>query len=170
MTATSPNRGRSASPSAAPLIANVDADDSYDEERLDWGKSVGGSVSRWSAWPRKVLRLPRPRKYAALLLLTDIIIVSLVVLLFEPLITLLVRNEELFGARLTFPLDAAPSAAPKPTQPPQTIPRIFHQTIATDVIPEKWIHSQQTCKEAYKDFEYKVRPLDRPATPRLFWC
>ncbi|RSL60256.1 hypothetical protein CEP53_005509 [Fusarium sp. AF-6] len=156
MTATSPNRGRSASPSAAPLMANVDADDSYDEERLDWGKTAGGSVSRWSAWPRKILRLPRPRKYAALLLLTDIIIVSLVVLLFEPLITLLVRNEELFGARLTFPLDATPSAAPKATQHPQTIPRIFHQTIATEEIPEKWIHSQQTCKEAYKDFEYKL--------------
>ncbi|KAI1828828.1 CAZyme family GT32 [Penicillium roqueforti] len=36
------------------------------------------------------------------------------------------------------------------------IPRILHQTTAAETIPDKWIESQQSCKEAYSDFEYKL--------------
>ncbi|KAI5456643.1 nucleotide-diphospho-sugar transferase [Mariannaea sp. PMI_226] len=139
MNNSSQHHGRSASPN----------NKNYDEERLEWG-----SVSL-SSWPKKYLRLPRLRKTAIYLILIDILITLVVVRCFNPLITLLVRNEELFGARLTLPLDKDPER----TEPPadqQLIPRILHQTAATDLIPDQWIHSQKSCKDAYSEFEYKL--------------
>lgn len=36
------------------------------------------------------------------------------------------------------------------------IPRILHQTTATNEIPDMWVESQKSCMDAYSDFEYKV--------------
>jgi mannosyltransferase OCH1-like enzyme len=36
------------------------------------------------------------------------------------------------------------------------IPFILHQTAAKDTIPDQWVRSQKSCKQAYADFEYKV--------------
>lgn len=119
----------------------------YDEERLEWG-----SVPKTISWPKKYLRLLRPKKQSVYLFLIDITIISLLVLLFEPLITLLFRNEELFGARLTLPVDQTPSnSVPEENK----IPRIFHQTSATKEIPEDWNALVKTCTDAYADWEYK---------------
>lgn len=139
-TTASQNHGRSATPNG---------NKAYDEERQEWG-----SVPAWSTWPKKYLRAPRLRKTAVYLLLIDLIIVAVVVRCFEPLITLLRRNEEMFGPRLTLPLDGPKESEQESYQP--VIPRIFHQTAATDLIPDEWIHSQKSCKEAYADFEYKL--------------
>ena len=125
----------------------------YDEERLQWRPT-----SRWWAWSKKHVHFPRVRKATICLLLADLIIVVLLLRAFEPLITLLARNEELFGARLT--LSRNDSTLAKPNQNEYAIPRIFHQTIATEVIPDKWVQAQQSCKEAYRDFEYKVRSIE----------
>ncbi|KAJ4251448.1 CSG1/SUR1-like protein [Fusarium torreyae] len=135
MSSSSPARGR------AP--AN-DSKTPYDEERLEWAKP---SV------PKKYLRLPRLRRAAVILLLIDIIIVVVLVKAFEPLITLLRRNEELFGARLTLPLNDTSFGPDLPEQ--QTIPRIFHQTSANETVPEAWTHLVQSCKDAYSEYEYK---------------
>lgn len=89
------------------------------------------------------------------LIIIDIVIVALVVRAFEPLITLLLRNEEMFGARLTLPLNA--SRPVDPTLEQHRIPRILHQTAATEKIPEAWVDLVKSCKEAYSDYEYKVR-------------
>lgn len=82
-------------------------------------------------------------------------VVGLLLQTVEPLIILLRRNEELFGSRVvlhtTYTLDARHQ-----TTSSWEIPRILHQTTATETIPDKWIESQQSCKEAYSDFEYKV--------------
>lgn len=142
--ASSPTRRRSATGSHAgykPL---------YDEERLQWEASSG-----LSTWPKK-LRLPRPRlrKGTVILLLIDALVIALVVCAFEPLITLLRRNEELFSPRLTLP-EHAPDQ-----HRPHTIPRILHQTSATTEIPDRWMAAWQSCKNTYKDFEYKVGFLD----------
>ncbi|KAH6984331.1 nucleotide-diphospho-sugar transferase [Ilyonectria sp. MPI-CAGE-AT-0026] len=99
-------------------------------------------------------QFPRLRRIALWLLLTDLVLVALLLHTLDPLITLLRRNEELFGARLALsgtdnPKDSNHQDKPK-------IPRILHQTCANETIPEKWVDSQQSCKEAYSDFEYKL--------------
>lgn len=88
------------------------------------------------------------------LLLIDLTIVGLLVHAFNPLITLLRRNEELFGARLALPLD---TPFVDDSHAEYKIPRILHQTSATTVIPDKWKESVEGCKEVYSKFEYKVR-------------
>jgi mannosyltransferase OCH1-like enzyme len=89
------------------------------------------------------------------LLLIDLIMVGLLLQALEPLITLLRRNEELFGPRVALSGPDASDAWDQ-TDRPNKIPRILHQTTATDTVPDKWVHSQRSCKEAYSDFEYKV--------------
>jgi inositol phosphorylceramide mannosyltransferase catalytic subunit len=116
----------------------------YDEERLEWATSV----------LNKYLRLPRFSRAAMILLFIDILIVAALVNAFEPLITLLRRNEELFGARLTLPLNDNSFAPTLPEQ--QIIPRIFHQTSANVTVPEVWTDLVQSCRNTYSDFEYKV--------------
>ncbi|KAH7207776.1 nucleotide-diphospho-sugar transferase [Fusarium redolens] len=121
----------------------------YDEERLEWATSV----------LNKYLRLPRFSRAAMILLFIDILIVAALVNAFEPLITLLRRNEELFGARLTLPLNDNSFAPTLPEQ--QIIPRIFHQTSANETVPEVWTDLVQSCRNTYSDFEYKHWTDDR---------
>ena len=101
---------------------------------------------------------PRLRKVAICLLLIDVTVIGLLVWSIEPLITLLSRNEELFGPRFTpSHNDTGVLKAPAgPHRHEAKIPRILHQTCATATIPDTWVYPQRTCKEAYSDFEYKV--------------
>lgn len=126
----------------------------YDEGRLELG-SVSTSACGWRR-PKRWLQLLRSRKGAAFLLLADLIIVGWLLILFEPLISLLRRNEELFGPRVALS-QYTPEAVHHSRR--QIIPRILHQTSASHEIPEKWIRSQHSCKEAYVGFEYKVCSL-----------
>lgn len=89
------------------------------------------------------------------LLLIDLMIVALLLHALEPLITLLRRNEELFMPRATLSGTSILGAWHQ-TDRPNKIPRILHQTTATETIPDKWVQTQRSCKEAYSDFEYKV--------------
>jgi hypothetical protein len=98
---------------------------------------------------------PRQKRTTFILLLIDVSVVVFLVCALEPLITLLARNEELFSPRLTLH-DVGP--APSPTLGAKhKIPRILHQTTPNDTIPAKWVESQRSCREAYSDYEYKVR-------------
>ncbi|KAF7550249.1 hypothetical protein G7Z17_g5863 [Cylindrodendrum hubeiense] len=137
MNTSSQNHGWSAT-------ATADPSKEYDEERLSWTSG---------ALPKKYMQLLKLRRASVWLLLADLVIVLLVVHAFEPLITLLVRNEELFGARLTLPLNGTSAADEHDHLHP--IPRILHQTSATETIPDKWIQLQQSCKDSYSEFEYK---------------
>lgn len=131
-----------------PLLQDEEKD--YDEERLQ-RTSNNGTAPRWSLWSRKSSpRQPWPRKVKLWIFVIDIIIFIITVHAFSPLISLLQRNEELFGARLAF------SQGDQPPGGQQTIPRILHQTVANETIPEKWTLSQKSCKDTYSDFEYKV--------------
>ena len=85
----------------------------------------------------------------------DVMVVVLLVQTLEPLITLLRRNEELFMPRTTL-YEPDTSNSSNQTEKSNKIPRILHQTTATEKIPERWIESQRSCGEAYADFEYKV--------------
>lgn len=128
----------------------------YEDERLDW-ESPSPRRGHWSE--RRWLRcLPRCTRVALILAVIDFVIVSSLVAIFYPLITLLVRNEELFGARLSLPLET-PSNTHQDTSK-QTIPRIFHQTTKNETIREEWRDAHQSCQEAYSDFEYMVRATD----------
>ena len=121
----------------------------YDEENL-------GRNSGLLQCPRRSFRLVRrPKRATVLLLLIDLMVVGLLLQIFEPLIILLRRNEELFGSRVALHTTYTPDARHQTTSSWE-IPRILHQTTATETIPDKWIESQQSCKEAYSDFEYKV--------------
>lgn len=111
-----------------------------DEERAEWTSYIALRPSRICLPP---LRLSRVGLY---LLIADLTILGLLVYSLQPLITLLVRNEELFAPR---PLEEW-----NQTQHP--IPMILHQTTANEAIPDKWVQSQKSCKEAYSNFEYKV--------------
>ncbi|KAJ5888131.1 hypothetical protein N7495_008172 [Penicillium taxi] len=74
----------------------------------------------------------------------------------RPLISLLLRNDELFGPRVAMNGARYSPLAKNQTAGVNQIPRILHQTAATDVIPEKWQKSQQSCINTYSDFEYKL--------------
>ncbi|EGX88134.1 mannosyl phosphorylinositol ceramide synthase SUR1 [Cordyceps militaris CM01] len=102
---------------------------------------------------RTRLLLPRQRKAAAVLLCIDVLIVVTLVIVLEPLITLLRRNEDLFTPRLELHNVAA---APDVPGAKHKIPRILHQTTPNDTIPAKWVESQRSCKEVYKDYEYML--------------
>jgi hypothetical protein len=125
-----------------------------DKERLLKTVDHSRSPSPWR-WPKRYLRSFRLRKATLCLLLIDVLIVGLLVRTLEPLITLLRRNEELFGPRVELS-QQAPTEASHLRPDHHKIPRILHQTCANDTVPEKWILSQRSCKKAYVDFEYKV--------------
>ncbi|KAJ6045006.1 uncharacterized protein N7446_003207 [Penicillium canescens] len=128
---------------------NATNDKTYDEENLRWGSGL-------PKCPRPNCRLiPRLRKATVVFLLIDLMVVGLLLQSFAPLISLLRRNEELFGSRVALPAPYRPDARHQMTSSGQ-IPRILHQTAATETIPNKWIESQQSCIEAYSDFEYKL--------------
>lgn len=137
----------SSTSSNTPIMAVNNGEKTYDEE---WG------LPRW-ARPRKFMRIPFPRlrKLGLCLFIMDILIVGILLHLFNPLIILLRRNEELFGARLTLLPHQTPGADEmRPAR--HEIPMILHQTSATTVVPEKWRAAQEGCKEVYHEFEYKV--------------
>lgn len=128
---------------------NANNDNIYDEENLGMGRGI-------LQFPRRKSQLvPRPRRATVILLLIDLMVVGLLLQTFEPLITLLRRNEELFGSRVALHIPYTPDGRHQTTLSYQ-IPRILHQTTATETIPDKWIEPQQSCKGAYSDFEYKV--------------
>lgn len=128
---------------------NANNDKVYDEENLGWGSAL-------LECPRQNFRLvPKPRKATVLLLLIDLMVVGLLLQNLEPLIVLLRRNEELFGSRVALHTTYSPGARLQTTTS-YDIPRILHQTTATETIPDKWMKSQRSCKDAYSDFEYKV--------------
>ena len=135
----------------------------YDEERLE-SVFVSTSTCGWSR-PKRWLHFLRSRKGAACLLLADLIIVGQLLILFEPLISLLRRNEELFGPRVAL---AQYNPEPGHHSRRQIIPRILHQTSASQAIPDKWVRSQHSCKEAYAGFEYKVCSLGEGYLHRKF--
>lgn len=120
----------------------------YDKERSAWGSSFH------FRWPKNRSTFSGSRRVAAYLLLFDLILIGLLVHYLEPLITLLQRNQELFGHYVSLLHHGETSDFHRPAE--QTIPRILHQTCANEVIPEVWASSQQSCREAYADFEYKV--------------
>lgn len=92
-----------------------------------------------------------------LLLVVDLAIVGALLYTLEPLITLLRRNEDLFTPTVTLPLNGTAGASYYSGDlDRQKIPRILHQTTANSTIPDKWVKSQQSCRETYSDFEYKV--------------
>lgn len=135
------------------LISQDDINDSqyslYDEE-------LNCSAGICRKRQRQFTRIKRPRKSTIIFFLVDVLVVALLIHALEPFITLLRRNEELFKPRVSLQgLDSLNDLLE--TNGSYHIPRILHQTTATDVIPDKWGESQKSCKEAYGDFEYKVR-------------
>ncbi|KAM0330812.1 hypothetical protein ACHAQA_003767 [Verticillium albo-atrum] len=158
-TSNSPNRGsarassssRSSSSSGSGIASGSGTTNkSYEEERLL--DDYESAPPRRSTWPKKLLRLPRPKRSTTWLLLIDLTIIGLLVIAFWPLITLLLYNERLFGARLALPVEKEPHAEDHYQQ--HTIPRILHQTSATEQIRDDWVKPQQSCKDAYRDYEY----------------
>ncbi|CRK29850.1 Mannosyl phosphorylinositol ceramide synthase CSH1 like protein [Verticillium longisporum] len=123
----------------------------YDEERLELLGEFDTPSPRWSL-SRRCIRLPRPKKSTTWLLLIDLTIIGLLVIAFWPLITLLLYNERLFGARLALPVEKTPHTEDHYQQ--HAIPRILHQTSATEQIRDDWVKPQQSCKDAYSNFEY----------------
>jgi mannosyltransferase OCH1-like enzyme len=152
---SSPDRYRAGPSSTASSNAG------YDEERLEWSSSASllapmTMASKSSPWTKKYLRLLKPSRTAVYLLLADIFIVAVLVHIFNPLIILLVRNEELFGSRLVLSTDKTIPPYEDKLADEFTIPRILHQTAATEDIPEKWAAAQKTCKAAYSEYEYML--------------
>lgn len=132
---------------------------SYDEERLSWSAE---HVSREQR--RKAMRIKRPRKSTIFLFLLDVMLIWLLIHDLEPLITLLRRNEELFKPQVT--LSDLEDTWPE-MNTSSHIPRILYQTAATNTIPDKWVKSQASCKEAYGDFEYKVRMTEHSRRAKI---
>lgn len=119
-----------------------------DEERLEtesgppWRQR---HTNHWIAWPSR----------ATVILLINLVIVGLLLYALEPLITLLRKNKELFSPRTALPSSNVLDDRNR-TGRSSHIPRILHQTTATETIPEQWVRSQKSCKQAYSDFEYRV--------------
>lgn len=98
------------------------------------------------------------RKTAIYIFLANLSVICLLVWSLEPLITLLRKNNDLFQPGNPFAKDQVHPTTPlSPELENNMVPRILHQTCATDHIPDKWKDSQQSCKNAYADFEYIVR-------------
>ncbi|KAL7793751.1 glycosyltransferase family 32 protein [Trichoderma ceciliae] len=125
----------------------------FDEERQECD-----SPSSCQRWSMKYLRFPRLTKVAVfMLLMIDLAIVGLLLYSLEPLITLLRRNEELFSPTVSLSHNDTSSVPHYSDDLGRAkIPRILHQTCANSTIPEKWIQPQQSCRETYSDFEYKL--------------
>lgn len=134
-----------------PRTSNPNDGNRYDEERLKWRSDS------WRARRGRCLQLPKLRRATFFLFLTDLTVVRLLFQAFEPLITLLRRNDELFKPQVSFGSPRTSDVWDRKDRP-NKIPRILHQTTATEAIPHKWVQSQRSCQQAYSDFEYKVSP------------
>ncbi|KAJ5453416.1 uncharacterized protein N7458_004372 [Penicillium daleae] len=121
----------------------------YDEERLEEEPGLWWRHRQQKSWPAW------PRKATVYLFLIDMVIVVLLLQALEPLITLLLRNEELFSPQVTLSSFNVSYVGNEAAQV-NHIPQILHQTTATEQIPDRWMHSQHSCKEAYSDFQYKL--------------
>ncbi|OQD79184.1 hypothetical protein PENANT_c058G06362 [Penicillium antarcticum] len=120
----------------------------HDEESLETDSGPRWRQRRtnqWIAWPSR----------ATIIVLINLVIVGLLLYALEPLITLLRRNKELFSPRVALPSSNILYDRNR-TDRLSHIPRILHQTTATETIPEHWVRSQKSCKQAYSDFEYKL--------------
>ncbi|KAJ5157385.1 uncharacterized protein N7482_008485 [Penicillium canariense] len=127
----------------------TNADKPYDEERLSWGAEHSLEQRR------KSMRIRWPRKSTILLSFLDVFVIWLLIRQLEPLLTLLRRNEELFKPQVSLSGKEHLSNLHE-MNGSSRIPRILHQTTATNKIPDKWVEPQASCKEAYGDFEYKL--------------
>ena len=107
----------------------------------------------------RYMHLHRPSRVTTYLLLIDLMVLGLLVYCLEPLISLLLRNEELFGPRFTPSRNNNATSEAWSFQHRTNIPRILHQTSATELLPKEWVYPQNTCKDTYSDFEYKVRTV-----------
>ncbi|KAJ5761202.1 hypothetical protein N7520_008358 [Penicillium odoratum] len=114
----------------------------HDKERL--------SHTELSLDRRRLSRHIKPRASSIFLFLLDILVIWLLIHNLEPLITLLRRNDELFRPQVNF------FEQEDRTNGSSYIPRILHQTAPTDIIPDKWTASQESCQRSYQDFEYKL--------------
>ena len=121
----------------------------YDEEGLDWACGL------WRGRRLKHIWTLRLRKTVMLLLLTDLIVIGLLLQTIKPLIILLYRNKQLFSPQVVLS-SLNTSDVWQQTNQSYKIPRVLHQTTATKVIPNDWVQSQKSCKDAYSDFEYRV--------------
>ena len=120
----------------------------YDEEHIELE-----SPPHKRCVPKK-FGFPRFRKLTVYLILINLIILGLLIHSIRPLITLLIRNNELFAINFSVNHAAQPDAFQKPDG--KKIPRILHQTAPNSSIPEIWAASQQSCQKAYSEFEYKL--------------
>lgn len=121
----------------------------HDEERLKTESEPRRKQQRtnqWVAWPSRA---------TVFLFLVNLAIIGLLLHTLKPLITLLRRNEELFSPRVVLPRSHILYDRNRTAQLSH-IPLILHQTAAKDTIPDQWVRSQKSCKQAYADFEYKV--------------
>jgi mannosyltransferase OCH1-like enzyme len=91
-----------------------------------------------------------------LLLCGDLMVIGLLLQTIKPLISLMYHNKELFTPQ-TGLSGLNTSDTWGQVNQSNKIPRILHQTTATEVIPDYWVEPQRSCKNAYLDFEYKVR-------------
>ena len=121
----------------------------YDEERLE---TESGPRRRQR---RTNQRVTLPSRTTVFLFLVNLVIVGLLLFALEPLITLLRRNKELFSPGMTLPSSSISYDRNRIARLSH-IPLILHQTTAKETIPDPWVRSQKSCKQAYSDFEYKV--------------
>ncbi|CEL01315.1 hypothetical protein ASPCAL00901 [Aspergillus calidoustus] len=121
----------------------------YDEEGLDWKSSL------WHSRRRTFLLRSRTRKTVMLLLCGDLMVIGLLLQTIKPLISLMYHNKELFTPQ-TGLSGLNTSDTWGQVNQSNKIPRILHQTTATEVIPDHWVEPQRSCKNAYLDFEYKL--------------
>ncbi|KAJ6058030.1 uncharacterized protein N7446_008929 [Penicillium canescens] len=128
----------------------------YDEESLA-KRPVLPFTSGWE--PIKFWYRPMAvRKTSVFLLLFDLVVLGLLLAILHPLISLLLRNNELFGPRDIFPPGERTEVR---NSTGRLIPRILHQTCANETIPAKWAEAHASCKNAYADFEYKLWTHER---------
>lgn len=133
----------------SPRASHVKYEQIRDEERFETESDHVRRRQRTNRW------VTLPSKAAVFLFLVNLVIIGLLLHTLEPLITLLRRNQELFSPRVVLPSPDI-SHGRNRTAGLNLIPLILHQTTATEVIPDHWIRSQKSCKQAYSKFEYKV--------------
>lgn len=110
-------------------------------------------VTEQQTFKTKISHLRRPSKTLITLLLIDFTILFALICILQPLISLLLHNQELFGTHID--LSQAEQSSPGKGEGPQ-IPRIFHQTCKNETIPPMWAEAQASCLDTYSDYEYKL--------------